>query len=279
METFKDEIKNLKAITRVIAALVLANFVIIAVVVGPDSVGFDPTYGPITAILNFVIAFLTTGVLMGIYVVFDVKQTFDLSHMHNVLFVSVTVQMLFALGSVFNYYSVFDTVLDPDTVGAISGSFTNTVFFFYGMYVYLLVRTDKRRGNQLSNRTQTVGIIFAVIIIPAQALTLFGIIPAAGGTQTIPRQIGLGHSLDLLLLGKQIEVDKSLEIGLIDYCIEENRIVEFAHSLLDSLCRNPRELNQLTKSIISQGLELSLAQGLDLEAKRCIEYIIETGQG
>ena len=116
---------------------------------------------------------------MGIYVVFDVKQTFDLSHMHNVLFVSVTVQMLFALGSVFNYYSVFDTVLDPDTVGAISGSFTNTVFFFYGMYVYLLVRTDKRRGNQLSNRTQTVGIMFAVIIIPVQALTLFGIIPAA----------------------------------------------------------------------------------------------------
>ena len=39
METFKDEIKNLKAITRVIAALVLANFVIIALVVGPDSVG------------------------------------------------------------------------------------------------------------------------------------------------------------------------------------------------------------------------------------------------
>ena len=58
-----------------------------------------------------------------------------------------------------------------------------------------------------------------------------------------------------------------------------NAGVGFAHSLLDSLCRNPRELNQLTKSIISQGLELSLAQGLDLEAKRCIEYIIETGQG
>ena len=44
METFKDEIKNLKAITRVIAACVLANFVFIALVVGPDSVGFDPTY-------------------------------------------------------------------------------------------------------------------------------------------------------------------------------------------------------------------------------------------
>ena len=179
METFKDEIKNLKAITRVIAICVLANFVILAVLLGPDSVGFDPTYGPITAILNFVIAFLTTGVLLGIYIVFDVKQTFDLSHMHNILFVSVTVQMLFSLGAVFNYYSVFDTVLDADTVGAISGSFTNTIFFLYGMYAYLLVRTDKRRGNLLSNRTQTIGTIFAAIIIPVQALTLFGIIPAA----------------------------------------------------------------------------------------------------
>ena len=179
METFKDEIKNLKAITRVIAVCVLANFVILALLLGPDSVGFDPTYGPITAILNFVIAFLTTGVLLGIYIVFDVKQTFDLSHMHNILFVSVTVQMLFSLGAVFNYYSVFDTVLDTHTVGAISGSFTNTIFFLYGMYAYLLVRTDKRRGNLLSKRTQTVGTIFAAIIIPVQALTLFGIIPAA----------------------------------------------------------------------------------------------------
>ena len=177
METFKDEIKNLKAITRVIAVGVLANFVILALVLGPDSVGFDSTYGPITAILNFVIAFLTTGVLLGIYVVFDVKQTFDLSHMHNILFVSVTVQMLFSLGAVFNYYSVFDTVLDTDTVSAISGSFTGTIFFLYGMYVYLLVRTDKRRDNLLSKRTQTVGTIFAAIIIPVQALTLFGLIP------------------------------------------------------------------------------------------------------
>ena len=67
METFKDEIKNLKAITRVIAALVLANFVIIALVVGPDSVGYDPTYGPITAILSFVIAFLLIAVMMVVW--------------------------------------------------------------------------------------------------------------------------------------------------------------------------------------------------------------------
>ena len=90
MDTFMDEIKNIKMLTRVVAVAVLINFVIIAILVGPDAVGFDPTYSPITGILNFVIAFCTSGILMGIYVVFDVKKTFDLAHMHNVLSVSYT---------------------------------------------------------------------------------------------------------------------------------------------------------------------------------------------
>ena len=75
MDTFMDEIKNIKMLTRVVAVAVLINFVIIALLVGPDAVGFDPTYGPITGILNFVIAFCTSGVLMGIYVVFDSPQS------------------------------------------------------------------------------------------------------------------------------------------------------------------------------------------------------------
>lgn len=150
-----DEIKNIKMLTRVVAVAVLINFVIIALLVGPDAVGFDPTYGPITGILNFVIAFCTSGVLMGIYVVFDVKKTFDLAHMHNVLFVAVCAQMLFALGAVFNYNSVFETVLDTDTIWAVSGSFNNTVFILYGLYAYLLVTRD--HNNLLSKRTQNVG--------------------------------------------------------------------------------------------------------------------------
>ena len=204
METFKDEIVNLKMITRVIAVAVLSNFVIFAVVIGPDTVGFDPTWGTVTSILNFVIAFLTSGVLLGIWVVFDVKQTFDLNHMHNVLFVAVTVQMLLALGAVFNSNSVFDTVLNADAISEISGSITNTIFFLYGMYVFLLVRTDKRRGNQLSSRTQLIGYIFAGIIMPVQVLTLFGLVPAAvfaplfilGGVILYPLfMIGVGDAI------------------------------------------------------------------------------------
>ena len=82
METFKDEIVNLKMLTRVIAVAVLSLFVINAVVIGPETVGFDPTWGTVTSILNFVIAFLTTGVLLGVWVVFDVKKTFDLNQKH-----------------------------------------------------------------------------------------------------------------------------------------------------------------------------------------------------
>ena len=204
METFKDEIVNLKMLTRVIAVAVLSNFVIIAVVIGPDTVGFDPTWGTVTSLLNFIIAFLTTGVLLGIWVVFDVKQTFDLNHMHNILFVAVTVQMLLALGAVFNNNSVFDSILNADTISEISGSITNTIFFLYGMYIFLLVRTDKRRGNQLSSRTQLIGNIFAAIIMPVQVLTLFGLVPAAvfaplfilGGVILYPlSMIGVGDAI------------------------------------------------------------------------------------
>ena len=137
MDTFMDEIKNIKMLTRVVAVGVLVNFAIIALLQGPEAVGFDPTFGTITAILNFVIAFCTSGVLMGIYVVFDVKKTFDLAHMHNVLFVAVCVQMIFSLGAVFTYNSVFENVLTASQVGAIGGSITNTIFFLYGMYAYL----------------------------------------------------------------------------------------------------------------------------------------------
>ena len=202
MDTFMDEIKNIKMLTRVVAVGVLINFAIIALLQGPDVVGFDPTYGTITSILNFVIAFCTTGVLMGIYVVFDVKKTFDLAHMHSVLFVAVCVQMIFALGSVFAYNSVFETVFTASEVGAVAGSITNTIFFLYGMYAYLLVTRD--HNNLLSSRTQTVGKIFAGIIIPVQALTLFGLIPAAvfaplfvlGGVVLYPLlMIGIGDAI------------------------------------------------------------------------------------
>ena len=170
METFQAETKNIKTITRVVAILVLANFVILAVVIGPDSVG---------SIINFLIGFLTTGILMGIYVVFEVKKTFDLSHAHNILFVCVTVQMLFALGPLVTYNSVFENVIDASTVGAVSGSFNTAIFFLYGFYVFLLVSNDKKRNNLLSNRTQIVGNLFAAIIIPVSILSLFGLIPAA----------------------------------------------------------------------------------------------------
>lgn len=108
--------------------------------------------------------------------------------------------------------------------------------------------------------------------------TSLGIIPAAGGTQTIPRQIGLGHTLDLLLLARQIDVNQALEKGLIDYCISGDKIIEFSYDLLKSLSSNTRELIKMTKTMVSEGLDLTLNKALDFESRKCIEYIIETRQ-
>jgi hypothetical protein len=110
--------------------------------------------------------------------------------------------MLFALGAVYNYNSVFETVLDTDTIWAVSGSFNNTVFILYGLYAYLLVTRD--HNNLLSKRTQNVGKIFAGIIVPVQILTLFGLVPQVvfaplfvlGGVILYPLfMIGIGDAI------------------------------------------------------------------------------------
>jgi enoyl-CoA hydratase/carnithine racemase len=108
--------------------------------------------------------------------------------------------------------------------------------------------------------------------------TSLGIIPAAGGTQTIPRQIRLGYALDLLLLAKQIDAMHALDQGLIDYCISSDKIIEFSYNLLKSLSSNTRELIKMTKTMVSEGLDLTLNKALDFESRKCFEYIIETRQ-
>jgi enoyl-CoA hydratase/carnithine racemase len=108
--------------------------------------------------------------------------------------------------------------------------------------------------------------------------TSLGIIPAAGGTQTIPRQIRLGYALDLLLLAKQIDAMHALDQGLIDYCISSDKIIEFSYNLLKSLSFNTRELIKMTKTMVSEGLDLTLNKDLDFESRKCFEYIIETRQ-
>ncbi|MDO9777444.1 enoyl-CoA hydratase-related protein, partial [Glaesserella parasuis] len=59
-----------------------------------------------------------------------------------------------------------------------------------------------------------------------------GILPFAGGTQRLPRLVGLQNAVTMLLSGQKIGVEKALKIGLVDKLIPASNLFETAYQLL-----------------------------------------------
>ena len=92
-----------------------------------------------------------------------------------------------------------------------------------------------------------------------------GLIPAAGGTQTIPRSIGLGRSLEFLLTGRVINATMASKIGLISKVVPQSELITQAHILATKLADlDPRLVKQAKRAIV-QGAEMDIDQGLELE--------------
>lgn len=97
--------------------------------------------------------------------------------------------------------------------------------------------------------------------------TRLGLIPAYGGTQRLPREVGLGRAVEMMLTGKTITAEQALEHGLVNRVVPQTEL----HSEAISLAREIEQLSPLSiraclKAVI-QGLELPLNDGLALETE------------
>jgi len=101
------------------------------------------------------------------------------------------------------------------------------------------------------------------------------IIPGAGGTQRLPRLIGLGHARDLILSGRRIDVDEALSMGLINRIAPAGGALETALEWAQQIARNGPLALEAAKDALDHGLHLSLADGLDHELA-CYNRIIPT---
>ena len=94
-----------------------------------------------------------------------------------------------------------------------------------------------------------------------------GMIPAAGGTQTLPRMAGLGQALDMLLTNRWIDANEAFETGLINKVVTPDQLnpeaEEMAHKIAS---REPRVIRS-AKQAVMRGLDLPLVQGLELEKR------------
>ncbi|ENC6729928.1 fatty acid oxidation complex subunit alpha FadJ [Vibrio navarrensis] len=137
-----------------------------------------------------------------------------------------------------------------------------------------------------------------------------GLLPGSGGTQRLPRLIGLLPSLDLILTGKQLRAQKAKKLGVVDACVPATILLDVAKQFIDKGKRSTKQkvttkekilsgsslgrkfvfeqaakkTNEKTHGnypatvaildVIQHGLEKGMKQGLELEAKRFGELVM-----
>ncbi len=92
-----------------------------------------------------------------------------------------------------------------------------------------------------------------------------GIIPGGGGTQRLPRIVGLGAALRLILGGEIVAAGEALRLRLVEEVVEPVRLMERAISLAESIASKSPVALAAAKEATRAALGLPLADGLELE--------------
>lgn len=92
-----------------------------------------------------------------------------------------------------------------------------------------------------------------------------GLIPGWGGTQRLPRLIGLERALYMILSGETISAEKALEWGLVSSVVEPDQLIEEGKKFLAKLTEKSGNALRIAKRAIVQGIKGSLEDGLALE--------------
>lgn len=94
-----------------------------------------------------------------------------------------------------------------------------------------------------------------------------GIIPGAGGTQTLPRVIGLSRSLDMLLTNRRLDAQEALNSGLVSRVVPGEKLLETAEEMARKIASYDVTAVRYAKQAVLQGLDMTLQQGLELERR------------
>jgi enoyl-CoA hydratase/carnithine racemase len=93
-----------------------------------------------------------------------------------------------------------------------------------------------------------------------------GIIPGYGGTQRLPRLVGKGIAMQLVLSGEMINAQEAHRIGLVNEVVAAAELIPRAEAIAAKIIANGPLAVQYTMEAVNKGMEMPLAEGLYLEA-------------
>jgi len=100
-----------------------------------------------------------------------------------------------------------------------------------------------------------------------------------GGTQRLPRVVGLGRALDLILTGRMIDAQEALGMGLLTEVVPPGAHIERALALAEGLAGFPQSTMLADRRAAIEGLGMPLAQGLAIEAAAGPEVFADGARG
>jgi enoyl-CoA hydratase len=94
---------------------------------------------------------------------------------------------------------------------------------------------------------------------------LIGILPGWGGTQRLPRLVGMGIAKELILSGGQIDARRAYEIGLVNRVVPAEKLMEEAEKMAGKFASLPGFALKMAKNSMNYGFDMSLESAVKLE--------------
>jgi enoyl-CoA hydratase/carnithine racemase len=93
-----------------------------------------------------------------------------------------------------------------------------------------------------------------------------GLLPGGGGTQRLPRLVGKGRALQIILSGGMISAAEAYRIGLVNEVVAAANLIASAEEILKQIASNPPVSVRLSLQAVNKGMDTSQSEGFALEA-------------